>query len=74
MTAPITQDVLTIPRKLPAGDKTNIVGLTREALRDALVNHKVKHEYYVGGDGGHDWGTWRHLLYVKILPGLWRNK
>ena len=37
MTAPITQDVLTIPRKLPAGDKTNIVGLTRDALRDALI-------------------------------------
>jgi 23S rRNA (adenine2503-C2)-methyltransferase len=37
MTAPITQDVLTIPRKLPASDKTNIVGLTREALRAALI-------------------------------------
>jgi 23S rRNA (adenine2503-C2)-methyltransferase len=37
MTAPITQDVLTIPRKLPASDKANIVGLTRAALRDALI-------------------------------------
>lgn len=37
MSAPITQDVLTIPRKLPAADKTNIVGLTRTALRDALI-------------------------------------
>ncbi len=35
-TAPITQDVVTIPRKLPEGP-TNIVGLTRDALRDALV-------------------------------------
>ncbi len=34
--APITQDVLTIPRKLPDGP-TNIVGLTREALRVALI-------------------------------------
>ena len=34
--APITQDVHTIPRKLPEGP-TNIVGLTREALRDALI-------------------------------------
>lgn len=42
------------------------------ALRDALVKHNVKHEYYSGGDGGHDWGTWRHLLYAKFLPGLWR--
>ncbi|MFN6926164.1 MAG: 23S rRNA (adenine(2503)-C(2))-methyltransferase RlmN [Tabrizicola sp.] len=37
MTAPITQDVLTIPRKLPASGKTNIVGLTRPALREALI-------------------------------------
>ena len=37
MSAPITQDVLTIPRKLPAADKTNIVGLTRAALREALI-------------------------------------
>ena len=37
MTTPITQDVLTIPRKLPEGGKTNIVGLTRDALREALI-------------------------------------
>lgn len=37
MTAPITQDVLTLPRKLPVSDKTNIVGLTRPALREALI-------------------------------------
>ena len=36
-TAPITQDVLTIPRKLPEGSKVNIVGLTRDQLRDALI-------------------------------------
>ncbi|WP_434615057.1 23S rRNA (adenine(2503)-C(2))-methyltransferase RlmN [Tabrizicola sp. M-4] len=35
--APITQDVLTIPRKLPEGGRTNIVGLTREQLREALI-------------------------------------
>ena len=35
--APITQDVLTIPRKLPASDRVNIIGLTRDQLRDALV-------------------------------------
>ncbi|MDO5604893.1 MAG: 23S rRNA (adenine(2503)-C(2))-methyltransferase RlmN [Paracoccus sp. (in: a-proteobacteria)] len=37
MTAPITQDVLTIPRKLPEGGRINIVGLTRDQLRDALI-------------------------------------
>jgi 23S rRNA (adenine2503-C2)-methyltransferase len=36
VTAPVTQDVLTIPRKLPDGPK-NLVGLTRDALRAALI-------------------------------------
>ncbi|MDB6453975.1 23S rRNA (adenine(2503)-C(2))-methyltransferase RlmN [Falsirhodobacter sp. 20TX0035] len=36
-TAPITQDVLTLPRKLPEGGKTNIIGLTRPQLHAALV-------------------------------------
>jgi 23S rRNA (adenine2503-C2)-methyltransferase len=34
--APITQDFLTVPRKLPDGP-TNLVGLTRDQLRDALI-------------------------------------
>ena len=34
--APITQDVLTIPRKLPEGAR-NLVGLTRPQLREALI-------------------------------------
>ena len=37
--APVTQDVKTIPRKLPEGGKTNLVGLTRVALRDTLIEH-----------------------------------
>ena len=35
-TAPITQDVMTIPRKVPDGP-TNLVGLSRDQLRDALI-------------------------------------
>ena len=35
-TAPITQDVHTIPRKLPEGP-VNLVGLTRDALREVLI-------------------------------------
>ena len=34
--APITQDVLTIPRKAPGG-LPNLIGLTRDQLRDALI-------------------------------------
>jgi len=36
--APITQDVLTIPRKLPDGP-INLVGLTRDVMRDTLIAH-----------------------------------
>ncbi|WP_371228224.1 23S rRNA (adenine(2503)-C(2))-methyltransferase RlmN [Roseovarius sp. 2305UL8-3] len=37
-TAPITQDVMTIPRKVPDGP-INLVGLTRPALRELLIAH-----------------------------------
>jgi 23S rRNA (adenine2503-C2)-methyltransferase len=36
-TAPITQDVLTLPRRLPEGGRTNLVGLTRAEMAAALV-------------------------------------
>ena len=35
--APITQDVVTIPRKDVVWDRINLVGLTRAAMLDALV-------------------------------------
>ncbi|WP_293871524.1 esterase [Spirosoma sp.] len=50
------------------------IGKRAIALHEALQHHSIKHEYYVGGDGAHDWGTWRHLLYYKLLPTLWRSK
>ncbi len=39
MTPPVTPDALTVPRKVPeyAGGKRNIVGLTREGLKAALL-------------------------------------
>ena len=43
------------------------------ALHEALLKHNITHEYYVGGYGGHDWATWRHLLYYRFLPNLWRK-
>jgi enterochelin esterase family protein len=48
-------------------------GERSENLRQALVKHGVEHEYYVGGHGGHDWATWRHLLHERFLPNLWRK-
>ena len=35
-TSPITQDVMTLPRKLPAGP-VNLVGMTRDGMRTALI-------------------------------------
>jgi 23S rRNA (adenine2503-C2)-methyltransferase len=37
LSAPITQDMLTIPRKLPEGGPINLVGQTRTQLRDTLI-------------------------------------
>ncbi|WP_417627573.1 23S rRNA (adenine(2503)-C(2))-methyltransferase RlmN [Pararhodobacter aggregans] len=39
MSAPITQDVLTIPRRAPEGETPNLIGMTREQLRAALIEH-----------------------------------
>ena len=38
VSTPITQDVLTIPRKLPDGPM-NLVGLTRAQMRDVLIEN-----------------------------------
>ncbi len=44
-----------------------------KGLTDALKAQKIEHEYYAGGHGGHDWSTWRHLLYYRFLPNLFRK-
>ena len=49
------------------------LNLRCQALHDALPNHNFEHEYYIGGHGGHDWSTWRHLLYYRFLPNLWKT-
>ncbi len=36
-TIPITQDVHVVPRQLPKGSRINLVGLTRDGLREALI-------------------------------------
>lgn len=40
-------------------------------FHQVLEKHRIKHDYYLGGDGGHDWGTWRDNL-AHMLPNLWR--
>jgi enterochelin esterase-like enzyme len=54
-------------------EATGAMGARVAGLRKALDNHKIKYEYYVGGGMGHDWTTWRHLLYYRFLPNLWRK-
>lgn len=53
-------------------EATANMGKRAKALHEALTKHNIDHEYYVGGSGGHDWRTWRHLLYERFLPGLWK--
>ena len=55
-------------------ESEGFLGQRSIALHNALTNHHIKHEYYVGGHGAHDWATWRHLLYYRFLPNLWQNK
>src|SRR5512134_3266727 len=55
------------------GEAKGRMGQRCVALHEALLKHGVEHEYYVGGHGGHDWATWRHLVHDRFLPGLWRG-
>lgn len=41
-------------------------------FHELLAAHDIDHDYYIGGDGGHDWGTWRAHLH-DMLPKLWRT-
>jgi len=38
-----------------------------------LEKHGVTHDYYIGGNGGHDWATWRDHLHARLLPNLFRK-
>lgn len=56
-----------------AGTRETRPGARHEVLHNELVKRNINHEYYVGSNGAHDFITWRHLLYYKFLPGLWRK-
>ncbi|WP_026632082.1 esterase [Dyadobacter alkalitolerans] len=51
----------------------DFVGKRSEATHRALEKASIQHDYYIGGEGAHDWGTWRMLLNDKLLPNLWRK-
>ena len=44
-----------------------------KGFTDALDKHGIDYEYYCTGNAGHDWSTWRHLLYERFLPNLWKK-
>lgn len=56
-----------------AGTRETRPGARHELLHDELLKRNVRHEYYIGGNGAHDFITWRHLLYYRFLPELWKN-
>jgi enterochelin esterase-like enzyme len=56
-----------------AGTNETNPGARHEVLHNEFVKRNIKHEYYIGSSGAHDFITWRHLLYYKFLPGLWRK-
>lgn len=56
-----------------AGPHETHPGVRHEVLHQELEKRNVEHEYYIGSKGGHDLVTWRHLLYYRFLPNLWRE-
>ncbi len=50
----------------------DFVGKRSAATHAALEKAGIKHDYFIGGKGAHDWGTWRLLLHDKLLPGLFK--
>jgi enterochelin esterase family protein len=58
---------------LGAGTNETQPGARHEVLHNELVKRNIRHEYYIGSNGAHDFVTWRHLLYYQFLPGLWRK-
>ena len=44
-----------------------------QLFHEELDKMGIKHEYYVGSNGAHDLVAWKHLLYYRFLPNLWRT-
>ena len=54
-------------------EESGMFNMRVKGLRDALDKHGIEYEYFCTGKAGHDWSTWRHLLYEGFLPNLWKK-
>ena len=58
---------------LGAGTHETFPRARHQMFHEELEKMGIKHEYYVGSNGAHDLVAWKHLLYYRFLPNLWRN-
>lgn len=54
------------------GEESGFFNARVKGLRDALDSRKIDYKYLSVGKTGHDWSTWRNLLYQGFLPMLWK--
>ena len=59
---------------LGSGETESAVGKRSASTHETLEKFGIRHDYFIGGDGAHDWGTWRLLLHEKLLQNLWKKK
>ncbi|WP_033403123.1 alpha/beta hydrolase [Dyadobacter beijingensis] len=57
---------------LGGNEAQEAIGKRSAAIHAALEKIGVKHDYFIGGEGAHDWGTWRLLLHDSLLPKLFK--
>ncbi|SDD72375.1 enterochelin esterase [Dyadobacter soli] len=58
---------------LGGNEQQEAIGKRSAATHAALEKSGIKHDYFIGGEGAHDWGTWRLLLHDKLLPNLFKK-
>ncbi len=44
------------------------------AFHRILEKYGIRHDYAIGGNGAHDWATWRWLLHERLLPNLFKGR
>lgn len=55
------------------GTKENVPTNRSVVFHQILEKHRIAHDYAIGGNGAHDWATWRWLLHERLLPNLFKT-